>query len=502
MSKRLVLGAGVRTTLAQFVAVGMLAAIENTPTAAQIIPQPGFGAEGSVVQSGVSVQGTSGDRIDGGALRGTNLFHSFLDFNVGNGQRVYFSQPAGVQTILSRVTGGSTSQILGTLGVLGTANLVLLNPNGITFGPNARLDVAGSFIASTAESFVLDNGFAFSGTESNTSPLLTVNLPLGLQSNSGPLQVQQATLQVPPGKTLALVGGAVNLDSATLQAPEGQIAIGGRTIDITGGSAIAGGDIVLQTPRLRLDRSTVAAETTRSTGGNVTLQVADYLVLRNGSELTARALSAGTGGNVTINTTFILAVFSENSNIRASAVGGTGGNVNITALSLWGVRLREQLTPLSDITVSAQFRLEGAVRVELLYPDILRALAALPTRVTDVSELITQRCDALTATPAEQGSEFVVTGRGGVPPTPSEPLNPDALWQDLQAYGLEGTEQRANIPDVSTPVASVEAPVSIVEAQAWSIDIDGSVLLVAQATPLPSLPRLTPATCLTRAIAD
>ncbi len=78
--------------------------------------------------------------------RGANLFHSFREFNVEEGRSAYFTNPAPIENILSRVTGDNPSQILGKLGVLGNANLFLINPNGIIFGQNASLDVRGSFV--------------------------------------------------------------------------------------------------------------------------------------------------------------------------------------------------------------------------------------------------------------------------------------------------------------------------------------------------------------------
>jgi filamentous hemagglutinin family protein len=144
---------------------------------AQIIPDTTLGTQNSTVTSTGAV-----DRINGGATRGANLFHSFVEFNVGNGRSVFFTNPAGIENILTRVTGTNASNILGTLGVTGgNANVFLINPNGIIFGQNARLDVGGSFVASTASSLNFADGSIFSATAPQTTPLLSVSVPIGLQ---------------------------------------------------------------------------------------------------------------------------------------------------------------------------------------------------------------------------------------------------------------------------------------------------------------------------------
>lgn len=117
---------------------------------AQINPDNTLGAETSRVNQNVQIKGALGDSIEGGAQRGINLFHSFNEFNIKDGQRVYFVNPAGVSNILTRVTGSNVSNILGTMGVDGAANLFLINPNGILFGKNASLDIGGSFVGTTA----------------------------------------------------------------------------------------------------------------------------------------------------------------------------------------------------------------------------------------------------------------------------------------------------------------------------------------------------------------
>ena len=121
-------------------AIAVGSGIGEKPAIAQLIPDDTLGSESSIV---TPLDGLV-DRIDGGAIRGSNLFHSFGEFNIDVGREAFFDNPAAIENILTRVTGGNPSEIFGTLGVLGNANLFLVNPNGIVFGPDARLDVGGS----------------------------------------------------------------------------------------------------------------------------------------------------------------------------------------------------------------------------------------------------------------------------------------------------------------------------------------------------------------------
>jgi filamentous hemagglutinin family protein len=124
---------------------------------AQIIPDSSLGPESSRTVPN-TINNLPSDRITGGAIRGVNLFHSLREFNISEGRGAYFENPSGITNIFTRVTGGKSSNILGTLGVLGNGNLFLINPKVIIFGPNARLDLRGSFIGSTADSIVFNNG--------------------------------------------------------------------------------------------------------------------------------------------------------------------------------------------------------------------------------------------------------------------------------------------------------------------------------------------------------
>jgi filamentous hemagglutinin family protein len=155
-------------------------ALFNGSAFAQIVPDATLGSEGSQVTPNANIRGLPGDRIDGGAVWGSNLFHSFSQFNVNNGQRVYFGNPAGIANIFSRVTGSNISNILGTLGVDGAANLFVINPHGIFFGSNARLDIQGSFVATTGDRFIFPNGTEFSASNPQAPPVLTMSVPVGV----------------------------------------------------------------------------------------------------------------------------------------------------------------------------------------------------------------------------------------------------------------------------------------------------------------------------------
>ncbi|NEQ44299.1 MAG: filamentous hemagglutinin N-terminal domain-containing protein [Leptolyngbya sp. SIOISBB] len=227
-----------------------LTTVLATPAAAQLVPDNTLGNESSLVTPDILIDGLPVDLLEGGAERGSNLFHSFLEFNIDEGQRVYFANPAAIENILSRVTGGDPSNIFGTLGVEGPANLFLLNPNGIVFGPEATLDIIGSFHASTADAIAIGEG-VYSATAPEQSSLLTVDPSIALTNylndESGGIN-NQGQLAAQGDLTLA----ANNLDL------QGQVAAGGElmllgldTVQIrdsveTPFIGFAGGDLLVQ----------------------------------------------------------------------------------------------------------------------------------------------------------------------------------------------------------------------------------------------------------------
>ncbi len=231
--------------------LGAIALSVSDRAAAQVVPDASLGTERSVVAPNTVIRGVPSDRIDGGALRGINLFHSFEQFNVGAGRGVYFANPTGVENILSRVTGNSRSEILGRLGVLGNANLFLLNPSGIVFGANASLDVAGSFTASTANAIALGTQGFFSATQPENSSFLAIA--------PGALFFDQ---QVRQPRTIQNSGNLTTGRDLTLSADN---------LDLQG-QVRSGGNLTLQAQDTLRIRDSVTAPFIASAGGKLLVQ--------------------------------------------------------------------------------------------------------------------------------------------------------------------------------------------------------------------------------------
>ena len=138
-----------------------------------------------------------------GRLEGANLSHSFKDFSIGNGQTVTFTGPDAIRNVISRVTGGNISRIDGTLrSTVGQADLFLVNPAGVVFGPAARLEVPAAFHVSTADELRFTGGAVFSATNPAGSSF-TVAAPEAfgfLGSAPGSIQVDQSQLRLNDGQ--------------------------------------------------------------------------------------------------------------------------------------------------------------------------------------------------------------------------------------------------------------------------------------------------------------
>ncbi|MEH2172102.1 two-partner secretion domain-containing protein [Nostoc sp.] len=316
---------------------------------AQIIPDGTLGNNSSKITPNVNIKGSAADRIDGGATRGANLFHSFQEFNVGELQRVYFANPTGISNILTRVTGSNLSNILGTLGVDGGANLFFINPNGILFGNNARLDVAGSFVASTANSFVFGNGLEFSATNPQTpSSLLTVNpsallfnqLQAGRIENSSiaPAGDNIFGLRVPDDRSLLLVGGEIAINEGQLNAPSGRVELAGIASQGTVGLNVDGNNLSLTVPdnvaKADISLSNQALVSTSGEGGGAIQVWGKGVTVSGGSKIEASTFGALPGKGLSVNASSVQVVGESPDGIRSGLFAETFGTGDAGSLTI------------------------------------------------------------------------------------------------------------------------------------------------------------------------
>jgi len=287
-----------------------------------------------------------------GKLAGQNLFHSFSAFNVGTGESATFTGPGGIQNILSRVTGGSYSSIDGTLrSTIQGANLYFLNPWGVVFGPNASLDVKGSFHVSTADYLRFEDGLKFFSAPSAADQVLSTASPVAfgfLNANPGPVYAVQSVLEVPAGETLSILSGEIGLFGAYVAAPGGRINLAGMS---------SPGEIIPspsgQPPDLQVQPQSASAPVgihgsivdVRGVPSGTVFIRSGRLVLDQGSWVTADNYGGAAGGGVEIGTGTL--ELSGGSVISAdSQWTGRGGPVSVEATD--SVRLTDTYTALSS----------------------------------------------------------------------------------------------------------------------------------------------------------
>ncbi|MEM9506404.1 MAG: filamentous hemagglutinin N-terminal domain-containing protein [Cyanobacteria bacterium P01_E01_bin.35] len=301
--------------------------------------------------------------ITGGETRGANLFHSFQDFSVPKGNEAFFNNANNITNIFSRVTGGNVSNIDGVIRANSSASLFLINPAGIILGEGARLDIGGSFYGSTADSILFEKG-EFSATDLETTPLLTINAPIGLSFRDRPGEITvrgngngvrlvdseiidtQDALRVDTNSTLGIIGGDINFEDATLKTAGGRFEIG----SVAGGEvnlvAVANGftfdyseipsfqDIGL-TGTSTIDASGNGGGEIQIVGRNITLQdlsgiEANTLGDAPGSEINILAAESIELSGIENENNFITAI----SNRVFPNATGNAGNVNIETGSL------------------------------------------------------------------------------------------------------------------------------------------------------------------------
>jgi filamentous hemagglutinin family protein len=185
------------------------------PTFANDFPVVTDGTTNTFVSQGRSEYTVEGSEVDS---TGRNLFHSFSVFSIPESRGVEFRHDPGVRNIIVRVT-GRASQIDGRVRVTGNTNLFLLNPQGISFGKYAQLDIGGAFVATTADGVQFqDQGIFSSSPENSDTSVLRVDPSALLFSQfraSGDIVLSEtlADAKYGPSSNWYLVGRNISIDN-------------------------------------------------------------------------------------------------------------------------------------------------------------------------------------------------------------------------------------------------------------------------------------------------
>ena len=292
------------------------------------------------------------------------------------------------------------------------------------------------------------------------------------------------------GSTTNFDAGSVTLNSDSVTVRDGAIL---SVSSLGGGNS---GNLNISSDRLYLNNGTLQSLVTAGSEGNLNLTAERILLMRQGSQITTSATGSATGGNVSIVAPVIVGI--ENSDIVANAVFGSGGNIDITTQSLLGLAFRDQLTPESDITASSEFGVNGSVEINNLTVDPGAALIELPEAPVDADDQIATACASST------GSQFVASGRGGLPIDPTRLMASNQPWVDFRAlspfYSSDYSGEGETIETGSVPKNSVvNLDSNLVESAGWSLNDDGQVeLLTAETSGIASI---HPVNCLTEASA-
>ncbi len=373
--------------------VALALAVPALPAPAQVVLDGTMGAKGALSGPAYSIPASLGTQVGG------NLFHSFTSFNLTSLQSATFSGPAGIGNVVTRVTGNAPSSIDGLLSCsIAGANFWFINPHGIAFGPNARLNVGGSFHASTASYLKLGSSGRFDAANPSAS-VLTVDAPsaFGFLGTPAPLTMS-GRLAVPVGETLSLVGGPLTLSGSTsfarLDAPggrinlaavsaPGEVTLGAGGIGMAASSALitlsaaivstenlnaAAGPIFIRGGQLTMDTAALTTKNqTPGPGSDIDIAL-DGDFAMTGSLVRTSASRGGDAGDLTLraaNVSLAGGSIIETSSLDiANVLGGRAGSVNIDATG--NVSLSGSDTTITSISFFGPAAGEVHVRADSL----------------------------------------------------------------------------------------------------------------------------------------
>lgn len=448
--------------------------------------------------------------------------------------------PSGVFT--STGTDFRAGDILFNTGNFRISNGSALNAQSTGNGPggNITVNAANQFEAFAGGQLITSTfGAGTAGNIQVNAPSVTIagqdpHYQQRLAKFPNPVRPGVANAITETGPSSGLFANAIATPTTTQLGKGGDISIiaknilikdhAGLKVDSRSGnlntdSINSAGTIKLQSNRLTLDNGAfINAETDSGSGGNILIAVRDLLLMRRNSEISTTAGSAskgGNGGNIEIMMPkgFLVTGLYENNDIIANAFGGRGGKITISAIQIIGFKQQSRLSPfqlqqirqngISDISASSDVGADGQVAVQTLGIDPSRGLAELEATVLDPADLISQACQAEDTAPAKPRNEFVITGRGGLPPSANTPQTGGGIavpWVQQP----ETAQQLTHDQPIAEPQADSGPPEKaqpLIEAQGIAIAPDGTPILTAQAiTPIPQHPAFLNGRCRDRGL--
>ncbi len=371
-------------------------------------------------------------------------------FNTGSGGDVTINDAESIE-VVGEGLNFSSSINTSTIGQ-GNAGRIVINTKRLTFKDGGDIDSttlstgnAGEIKINATEfikvtSLKSDSNIRSAAFENN---LLTnaLGLPQILSGNGGKIAINTPRLQLTESSSISVAND---------------------------GTGIAGNLEINADAILLSDNASLRASTSSGEGGNIKLDVSSKLILRNGSQISATAGGTGNGGSINIKAPFIVGVKSENSNITANAFEGNGGNIQISTKGIFGLKSSEELTPESDITASSQLGVNGVVDIKKFDLDPGFGLIELPIELADSSQKISTGCLN------QVSSNFVATGRGGIPRNPNNYLISNQTWFDINNLSVTGKKNS----NTAETVNILNQP-KIVEATGFMRNQEGEIELVA-----------------------
>lgn len=357
----------------------------------------------------------------------------------------------GLSQAITRISTQASSNSQGNAGDISitTRKLILERGGRISASTFGTGDGGNLFV--NASELVELTGKNINGTRSSSLFASSEN------TNSG----KAGNITITTGKLIVWEDAEISIDSKAKKQEAGNL------------------EVIAGSMQLR-DGGQLVAESNSGNGGNITLKIANNLLMSNGSKISTDAgteKTFGDGGNITIDLAdgVLFAVPPDattgDSNITANAFEGSGGQIDIKALGIIGIAQQaEDIVGRNDITASSEFGEAGSINIDTTRVDLNKVpapIAPITTEVTQVCQIDRDKAQ----------SQFILTGRGGLPPNPKEVLSNDAVQVDWVSLNRNSENAPVSVTISDSPKNSE----NIVEATRWAINSQGKVILTADA---------------------